>query len=296
MRIKKSKGRIAFNIFAYAFTGILAALCMLPFLLVIAASFTDEHSIYADGYRLIPAVFSTAAYEYLFAYPAELIRAYTVSISVTVIGSLTGLFLVAMGGYVLQRRDFQYRNQMSFYVYFTMLFSGGLVPTYIWYVQLGLKNSYFVLLLPLLMNAYIVILMKNFMKSVPHEVTEAGKIDGASDFRIFLTLVLPLAVPALATIGLFLGLAYWNDWFNGYLYLSDRTKQPLQLLLYNRLATAEAFKSQAAMNMGSGALMKLPAESVKMATAVLATGPIVLLYPFVQKYFIKGLVMGAVKG
>jgi len=296
MKIARTPERIAFITFSYLFTGLLAILCLLPFWLVIAASFTDEHSIYVSGYHLIPKVFSINAYLFLFKYPEDLIRAYGVTIGVTVIGSVAGLFLIAMGGYVLQRPDFKYRNQLSFYIYFTMLFSGGLVPTYIWYVKLGLKNTYLVLILPLLMNAFNVILMKNFMKSVPHELTEAGKIDGAGDFRIFVTLIIPLAGPALATIGLFLGLAYWNDWFNGYLYLSNKKMQPLQLLLYNRLSTAEAYKNQTTMQIGVGAELQLPTESVKMATAVLATGPIILLYPFVQKYFIKGLTVGSVKG
>ena len=295
-KIKRAPSSTVFNIVGYIITGFLAICCMLPFLLVISASFTEEHSIYVNGYSLIPKVFSTRAYEYLFAYPKELYRAYGVTIFITAAGSLCGLFLIAMGGYVLQRPDFKYRNKMSFYVYFTMLFNGGLVPTYVWYVKIGLKDTYMVLILPLLMNAFNVILMKNFMRSIPHEITESAKIDGAGDFRIFVRLVLPLATPALATIGLFLGLAYWNDWFLGYLYLNDHTKQPLQLLLYNKLATAEAQKTQASMNVGAGTVLKLPSESVKMATAVVATGPIIFLYPFVQKYFIKGLTVGSVKG
>lgn len=296
VKIKKTKGKITFDIIGYAITAMVGLLCLLPFLLVISASFTDEHSIFVDGYALIPKVFSTSAYQYLFAYPADLIRAYGVTMAITVIGTLVGLFLIAMGGYVLQRPDFLYRNAFSFFIYFTMLFNGGLVPTYIWYVKMGLKNSYLALILPLLMSAYNVILMKSFMQSVPHEITEAAKIDGANDFYIFIKLILPLATPGLATVGLFLGLAYWNDWFNAYLYLNDTAKQPLQLLLYNRLATAEAFRNQATMNIGAGQLLELPAESVKMATAVLATGPIIFLYPFVQKYFIKGLTIGSVKG
>lgn len=295
-KIRKTRGKLLFDLFGYLTTGLISLLCLLPFLLVISASFTEEHSIYTDGYALIPKVFSTEAYRYLFAYPAELLRAYGVTIGITVTGSLVGLFLIAMGGYVMQRPDFKYRNACSFFVYFTMLFNGGLVPTYIWYVKLGLKGTYAALVLPLLMSAYNVILMKNFMRSVPHEITEAAKIDGANDFVIFLKLVLPLAVPGLATVGLFLGLAYWNDWFNAYLYLNDEVKQPLQLLLYNRLSTAEAYRNQAAMNIGAGEVLDLPAESVKMATSVLATGPIIFLYPFVQKYFIKGLTVGSVKG
>jgi putative aldouronate transport system permease protein len=296
MKKKRLKEKSLFNIFAYSITGIAGILCLLPFCLIISASLTDEHSIYAHGYNLIPKVFSTDAYKYLFEYPTEILQAYQVSIFVTVVGTLSGLFFIAMGGYVLQRPDFKYRNVISFYVYFTMLFNGGLVPTYVWYVKLGLKNSYLVLILPLLMNAYNVILMKSFMKSIPFEMTEAAKIDGAGDLRVFVKLIIPLAVPALATIGLFLGLAYWNDWFNGYLYLTDYKKSPLQLLLYRKLSTAEYYKTQSAMGIGEGMSIELPTESLKMATAVVATGPIIFLYPFVQKYFIKGLTIGSVKG
>lgn len=296
MKIKVSKGKKTLNIFSYVFTGLFAIACLLPFLLVISASFTDEHSIYTQGYHLIPRVFSTDAYAYLFRTPEKILRAYAVTIGITGIGSAIGLFLIAMGGYVLQRPDFKYRNSLSFFVYFTMLFNGGMVPTYMWYVKMGLKNTYLVLILPLLMSAWNVMLMKNFMRSIPHDITEAAKIDGANDFKIFIQLILPMAIPALATVGLFLGLAYWNDWFNAYLYIDDTAKHPLQMVLYRLLSTAEYYKTQAEANIGAGSFITLPSESVKMATAVIATGPIIFLYPFVQKYFIKGLTIGAVKG
>lgn len=296
MKIKQTRGKRAISIFSYVFTGLFALVCLLPFLLIISASFTEEHAIYAQGYRLIPPAFSLDAYRYLFATPEKILNAYGVSIFVTLVGSLLGLFLIAMGGYVLQRPDFKYRNFFSFFVYFTMLFNGGLVPTYMWYVKLGLKDNILVLILPLLMSAWNVILMKNFMHSIPHEITEAAKIDGASDFRIFRQLILPMAVPGLATVGLFLGLAYWNDWFNAYLYINDTKMHPLQMVLYRCLATAEFYKNQAAVNIGGGVAISLPTESVKMATAVIATGPIIFLYPFVQKYFVKGLTVGSVKG
>ena len=296
MKIKKTNGQLTFNAVSYFFTGFISLMCLLPFLLVISASLTSESAIYTSGYSFIPAEFSTQAYRLLFEYPKEILNAYGVTVFITAVGSAVGLFLTAMAGYVLQRPDFKYRNAFSFYIYFTMLFNGGLVPTYMWYTKLGLKNTYWVLILPLLMSAYNVILMKNFMRSVPHEITEAAKIDGANDFYIFLRLILPLAVPGLATIGLFLGLSYWNDWFNAYLYVDKASMHPLQLLLYNKLATADYYKTSSNFNMGNISLAELPSESLKMATAVIATGPIILLYPFVQKYFIKGLTIGAVKG
>lgn len=296
MKIKRTFSQTAFNVVGYLVTGMIGMLCLLPFLLVISASFTEENSIYTSGYRLIPTEFSVEAYRLLFEYPKEILNAYGVTLFITITGSLTGLFCISMAGYVLQRPDFKYRNAFSFFIYFTMLFNGGLVPTYMWYTKLGLKNTYWVLILPLMMSAYNVILMKNFMRSVPHEITEAAKIDGANDFYIFLCLILPLAIPGLATIGLFLALAYWNDWFNAYLYVDKSSMHPLQLLLYNKLATAEYYKTSSIFNIGGASLADMPSESLKMATAVIATGPIILLYPFVQKYFIKGLTVGAVKG
>ena len=296
MKIKRAVSQTAFSVVGYIITGVIGLLCLLPFLLVISASFTEESAIYTSGYRLIPAEFSVEAYRLLFRFPKEILNAYGVTLFITITGSLLGLFCISMAGYVLQRPDFKYRNVFSFYIYFTMLFNGGLVPTYMWYTKLGLKNTYWVLILPLMMSAYNVILMKNFMRSVPHEITEAAKIDGANDFYIFLRLILPLAIPGLATIGLFLALAYWNDWFNAYLYVDKANMHPLQLLLYNKLATAEYYKTSSTFNIGSISLADLPSESLKMATAVVATGPIILLYPFVQKYFIKGLTVGAVKG
>ena len=181
-----------------------------------------------------------------------------------------------MAGYALQRKDFPFRNGISFFVYFTSLFQAGLAPYYLLMVQTyHLKDSYLAVLLPLLMSPWLIILMKNFVKSIPHEITESGKIDGAGDFRIFVSLILPMLKPALATIGLFLALGYWNEWYQSSLFLSSNVKIiPLQFNLYRVVNE----------------------ETLKMATACLATGPIVLLYPFVQKYFIGGITVGAVKG
>jgi putative aldouronate transport system permease protein len=200
-----------------------------------------------------------------------------------------------MGGYVLQRKDFKYRNAISFYIYFTTLFGGGLIPWYILMTKyLGLKDTYRVLIIPGLMSPFLIILMKNFMKSIPEEIVESAKVDGAGDFKIYASLVMPLAKPALATIGLFLALAYWNDWFISSIFITSAKKFSLQYVLYQILQTSEFFRSGASANVDTN--YNLPTESIKLATAVIATGPVILFYPFVQKYFVQGLTVGAVKG
>ena len=218
------------------------------------------------------------------------------TIGLTLVGTLIGLFLVAMTGYALQRRDFPYRNKIMFYIYFTSLFSAGLVPFYLLIVQyLNLRDSYLAILLPLLMSPWLIVLMKNFVKAIPHEITESGKIDGAGDFMIFVRLILPNLKPALATIGLFLALSYWNEWYYSSLFLTTKVEyRPLQYHLYNVINKVASLKNSVA---GSNVVITdLPGETLKMATAVIATGPIILLYPFVQKYFVAGLTVGAVKG
>jgi ABC-type glycerol-3-phosphate transport system permease component len=225
-----------------------------------------------------------------------MIGAYIVTILMTLSGTTIGLIIIAMTGYALQRRDFNIRNGISFYFYFTSLFSAGLVPFYLLMAQtLGLKNSYFAVLLPLLMNPWLIILMKNFTKAIPYEITESGKIDGAGDFTIFARLIAPTIKPALATIGLFLALGYWNEWYYSSLFLGSSVKyRPLQYHLYNIVNKVASLRNSVA---GSNVVLTdLPGETLKMATATLATGPIIFVYPFVQKYFVAGLTVGAVKG
>jgi putative aldouronate transport system permease protein len=281
---------------SYLTIGIFCVACVVPFLALVSASFTAEKSILLHGYSLWPREFSTFGYRLLFLNPNILIGCYIVTIVMTVIGTSIGLFLVAMTGYALQRPDFRYRNGISFYIYFTTLFYGGLVPFYLLMVKyLRLKDNYLSVLLPLLMSPWVIILMKSFTKSVPHSITESAKIDGAGDFRVFVSLILPMVKPALATVGFFTALTYWNEWYNSLLFLSPNMKyRPLQLMLYNIITSAEFIRNSAvASNVPP---QDMPMESMKMATAVVANGPIVILFPFVQRYFIRGIVVGAVKG
>lgn len=295
-KINKSMDVRVFNAIACVFLAFMAAVCVLPFLLVISGSFTSNESITKYGFSLLPREFSLEAYGFIFSFPETILRAYGVTLFNTVFGTLVGLLLIAMTGYVLQRPDCKYRNRISFFIYFTTLFQGGLIA---WYILMTryykLQDNRLVLVLPMLMNPFLIILMKNFIKSaVPHEIIEAAVIDGANDFRIFTDIVLRLATPGLATIGLFLALAYWNDWFNSSLYISTPGKYSLQFYLYNMLNNTQAMRQMA--QTGVTTVGDTPTESVRLAMAVICTGPILLLYPWVQKYFVKGLTMGAVKG
>ena len=282
--------------FTYVLLSLFALCCIIPFLLIFASSFSSETAIRRTGFTLWPTEISTYSYWLLLKSPQKMIGAYAVTICMTAIGTLIGLFIVAMTGYALQRRDFAFRNGIMFYIYFTSLFSAGLVPFFLLMVQtLKLKDNYLAVLLPLLMNPWLIVLMKNFTKAIPHEITESGKIDGAGDFTIFVRLIMPTMKPALATIGLFLALGYWNEWYYSSLFLGSQVEyHPLQYHLYNVINKVASLKNSLA---GANIVMTdLPGETLKMATAVLATGPIIFVYPFVQKYFVAGLTVGAVKG
>lgn len=281
--------------FGYVFLTLYSFCCIVPFIIIVSTSFTSESVIRAEGVQLLPKDITLTAYN-MVTKSGGIWWSYLVTIILTVVGTAIGLSIIAMTGYALQRKDFPFRNAISFFIYFTSLFQAGLAPYYLLMTQTyHLKDSYLAVLLPLLMSPWLIILMKNFVKSIPHEITESGKIDGAGDMRIFVSLILPMLKPALATIGLFLALGYWNEWYQSSLFLSSRVAvKPLQFTLYEIVNKTDALKNSVAGQFIN--LADIPQESVKMANAVLATGPIVLLYPFVQKYFISGNTVGAVKG
>ncbi|RRJ65681.1 carbohydrate ABC transporter permease [Paenibacillus oralis] len=294
--IRTDMSGIVVKLVGYVFIGLFSLFCLLPFLLVLGTSFTAEAAIKKYGFNFWPREFSTFSYKIVFENPGLILGSYLVTIGITVVGTAVGLFLVAMTGYALQRPDFQYRNKISFFIYFTTLFSGGLVPFYLLVTQyLSLKDNYLAVLLPGLLSPFLIIMMKSFVRSIPHAITESAKIDGAGDFTIFVRLILPMTTPALATIGLFIALGYWNEWYNSMLFLSPDVKyRPLQLFLYNVITSADFIRNSAAAS--NVELRDVPLESMKMATAIVATGPVILFYPFVQRYFIKGITVGAVKG
>lgn len=286
-----------FQALGYVLIGIFALFCLLPFYLIVVASFTSETSLIQNGYPLWIKMkdFSVQSYQLCIKNPVSILKAYGNTIGVTVVGTFAAVLMASMTGYVLSRKDFPWRNQFSFFFFFTTLFSGGLVPWYILCVRyLNMKNSYLGLILPLMFSVWNMIIAKTFMNGIPSAITESAKIDGANDITIFLKLIMPLSKPLIATLGLFSALAYWNDWYNCMLFVTDENMFNLQYYLQRMLGSAEAMRLVAEKS--GMALPSVPLESMKMAMTVIATGPIVLLYPFVQRYFVKGLTIGAVKG
>ena len=270
----------------------LSILFLLPLVLVISASLSDENAIGKFGYTLLPQQFSTFAYHYILQDPSQIVQAYGISILVTGVGSGLSLLVMSLLAYPLSRRDFGLRRPLSFYVFFTMLFNGGLVPFYILVTQyLHLQDNLLALILPYLVVPWFVLLLRTYFASLPPELIEAAKIDGAGEWRIFFRVVAPLSTPALATVGLFSMLLYWNDWWLGLLFINDTHLVPLQYLLYKLMTNISTL---AANSQTTG--VAIPAQSVRMAMAVLAIGPIAFAFLFVQRYFIRGITLGGLKG
>lgn len=299
-KIKKGSDVIALNIIAYGFCGIIALMCLIPFIMIVSGSFSSEEAIIQNGFSLIPQDFSLEAYKTVFKEPSVVFRAYATTICLTLCGTVIGLLLQTMTAYVLSRKDFEWRNKFSFFFYFTTLFSGGLVPYYILITQtLNLRDNYLALLLPMIFSVYNLLIMKSYIMGIPDSLIEAAKIDGCGEFRTLFQVVLPLIKPALATVGLFIALAYWNDWYNAMLYIKSEEKYPLQYFLYQQVNNIEAYKKLISNNAASSAVasaVSLPTQTLKMALTIVVTGPIVLAYPLVQKYFVQGITIGAVKG
>ena len=287
-----------FNVIATVILGILVVVTMVPILMIVIASFTEEKTLLRDGYSLLPGALSVDAYIYMVKQGAIIVRAYGVSILVTVVGTLGSVLITAMLAYPMSRKAFKYRGILTFFVFFTMLFSGGIVPSYImWTRVFQIKDTIWALILPnYLVTAFNVFLVKNYYtNSIPDSLIEAAQIDGAGEIKIFWKVILPLSVPTIATVSLFSGLAYWNDWINGLYYINDAKLYSIQILLLKIMNNINALKQNTGSLMGTGAV-SLPGTSIRMAMAVIGILPILLIYPFVQKYFIKGVVVGAVKG
>lgn len=272
---------------------------LLPFLLMIMASFTEEKSLILNGYRFIPDKFSLDAYVYMINQYKVILRAYGVSLFVTATGTVISLIITTMLAYPMSRRDFKYRNVLAFIVFFTMLFNGGVVPAYIlWSRVFGITDTYWALILPnLLMPAFHVLLVRNYYQSsIPHDLIESAQIDGANEFRIFFRIMLPLSVPVVTTIGLFMALAYWNDWINALYYISKPKYYGIQNLLIRLMNNIQFLRSsEGSALLGTGAV-DLPSTSIRMAMGVIGLLPILVIFPFTQKYLIKGVVIGAIKG
>ena len=287
------------NFIINVFFIILSALCIIPFVLVVIISFTSEQSLQLNGYRFWPKEWSFEAYRYIFTSGSNILRAYGITIFVTITGTFIGLFIMTSYAYALSRKSFAYRKTFTKLIFIPMLFSGGIVSSYLVVTRfLGLKDNLLALILPICVTSFNIIILRTFFKTtVPEAVIESAKIDGASELTIFLKIVLPISLPAVATIALFLTLGFWNDWFNAMLYIEKSSLMPLQYMLV-KLETSMDFLVNNSSSLGILAVdqaLKLPRDTAKMAIVVISTLPIVLAYPFFQKYFVSGLTVGAVK-
>ena len=294
--VEKDRG---FQIFAHILMCTLAICAVAPFVLLIMSSLTDEQTLITDGYKFFPAKFSIYAYEYLLRKTGSVVRGYGISILVTVVGTFCNIIITVLYAYPLSRRELPGRNFFAFYLFFTMLFSGGLVPAYLMWTQtFHIRNTIFALIVPgLLMSAFNVIMVRTYFTSnIPDSVIEAARVDGAGEFKILFGIVLPMALPIIATIALLVGLGYWNDWMNGLYYVNDDRLYSIQVLLMNIQRNLDQLKQNAQQGGGNVNTGDLPSTSVRMALTVLGVLPIMIIYPFMQKYFVKGIAIGAVKG
>lgn len=293
-----NKNSLPAKIIIHAVFIIFSLLCLIPLLIVVSISLTNEKSLLVEGYRLIPKQFSLTAYEYVLGGANSVLKAYGVTIFVTAAGTFLHLFVSSMLAYGLTRPEVKQRNKLSLYVYIPVLFNGGLIPYYITITQtLHLKNTIWVLIATNVVSAVNILIMKNFFNTIPGSLIESARIDGASEYRTFFKIVLPLSTPSLATIGLFVAIAYWNDWMTCSLYIENQDLITLQYLLQSLMSNLDFLQSNPnASESIIRALGMLPNEGARMATCVLSIGPIILLYPVLQKYFEKGLTIGAVKG
>lgn len=287
------------NVLFNMILGILSLLSIIPFIFVMIISFTDENSLAMNGYRFIPEKFSLYAYQYIVQAGENIIRSYGVTILVTIVGTVLGLLLTGTYAYALSRKNYAYKKLFTTMITIPMLFSGGMVANYLIVTKvLMLKDSFWALVLPLCLNTFNVIVLRTFFKtSIPESVIESAKIDGASEWRLFFQIVIPMALPGLATIGLFLTLGYWNDWFNAMMYIDNQNWIPLQYLLVKIESSIDWLASNKSMMGVDGiqAAANLPKETIKMAIVVISTLPIIFAYPFFQRYFVNGLTVGAVK-
>jgi putative aldouronate transport system permease protein len=283
-----------FKWFANSLVFLFALFCLIPFWLMAAGSITGEKELLLEGYSLFPHTFSFLAYESL-ARSQNLFNGYVITILVTTVGTLIALIISALFAYSIANRRNRIRGFLAFYVYFTMLFGGGIVPFYILVMNwLKLGDTVWALILPLTAQPFNIFLMVSFFRTIPPDLEESGLMDGANEATIFARLIIPVSKPILATIGLFYALMYWNEWFMGLLFMNDERLFPLQLILRRLISNMQAAKDlmPASLNI----MAETPALSIRMATTILTIGPIVLLYPFLQRYFVKGLTVGAIKG
>lgn len=279
---------------------LMAAICIIPFALMISASFTDNATVAVSGYSFIPRKFSLEAYQYLWKEGLKILRSVGISFMVTGIGTLSSIVITLLLAYPLSRKDYPLEKITTILVFFTMLFNGGMVPTYLVYTKLfHINNTYWAMIIPnLLVNGFYVMLTRTYIRnSIPVEILEAARIDGMGEFKILFKMIFPLSTPIIATVGLLVGVSYWNDWYNALLYIREEEMYSLQVLLSKILQNAQFLATNVSMGgYITGTSSTVPSTTVRMAIAVVGTIPILIIYPFFQKYFEKGLLVGAVKG
>ncbi len=291
MKIREEK---VAKIIAYLVMGLFALICIIPLIFIVIVSFSSERSIKQNGFQLIPKEFSLDAYRLLLANPGQLLNAYGVTIFTTVVGTLLSVILVSQIAYTVSRKTFVFRKQLNLYIYITMLFSGGMVPTYILVSRyLNLRDSLWAIIVTMLISPWNIFLLRTFFSTIPESLIESAKLDGAREFRIFYQIIVPLSSGGIATVAITTAMAYWNDWYQNMLYISDVDKYSLQYLLQALLGKIDFMRQ--ASTAGQIITADMPQESLRMATCVAAIGPMIIIYLFFQKYFIKGMTAGAVK-
>ncbi|WP_261800440.1 carbohydrate ABC transporter permease [Paenibacillus sp. PAMC21692] len=294
--IKLSLVDRTFNWIVYGTVSVFMMICLYPLILMISSSFSTEKEIIKLGYSVWPRGFTLDTYSYLFQSGGEwIMSSYLVSIFVTVAGTIGSMLITAMLAYALSSKKLKYRNSISMYCYFTMLFNGGLVPWYILIVNYyQLTNTLAALIVPYLLNVFFLFVMRSYFDTIPEPLLESARIDGATEIYIFARIMIPIALPGIATISLFYAIQYWNDWWLSLLFIRDDSLYPLQYRLYNLLSNTQALAS----NMSESAADKIavPTVTVKAAITMITIAPILLVFPFIQRFFVKGLMIGAVKG
>lgn len=294
--IKKSASDKVVKTFSYFFIGLIGLVCLYPLLMVLGVSFSDNAAVTKHGYSVIPEIFSTDTYLYLFAHSGlKILKSYGVTIFITVVGTVASMLITSMISFAISIKSLKYRNVIAYICNFTIIFSAGLIPWYYicvnWY---HFTDNILALILPSVFSVWNMFLMRTYFSAVPESLYESARIDGAGWFKIYLKIAIPLSKTAMLTVGLMYALSYWNDWWNALMFINDRELFPLQYYLYNILSNVNAISS-GRIPAGAAANIKLPSETVKMAVTIITIGPILFLYPFIQKYFVEGIMTGAVK-
>lgn len=292
---KKPIGTKIFNIFNYAFFTLLGITTLFPFVNLLAKSLSSEKALVSGKVKLLPVEFQTGTYKFVLG-NSQFINAFKVSIFITVVGTLLGLIMTVLIAYPLSKKLLKGRSGLLLYFVFAMIFNGGLIPTYLVMQKLNLVNNIWVLILPTLVNVYNMLIMKNYFESLPDSIEESAKVDGASDFRILVQIILPLSKPVLATIALFFAVAHWNSYYNAMIYITRVDLKPLQLYLKELVASTKNTLEQAGYEPDIEGMYNSSPEAVQAASIIAATVPILVVYPFLQKYFVKGVLVGSVKG